>query len=74
MDDDTEEVVISGGQPLDIAVDSINDHVYWIDDTNSGRIMRSDLNGSRTTTIFAPGSEGSFGFNAIELDITNGYY
>ena len=74
MDEGTEDVVISGGQPLDIAVDSINDHVYWIDDTNSGRIMRSDLDGSQTTTIFAPGSERSFGFKAIELDIANGYY
>ncbi|VDH93302.1 Hypothetical predicted protein, partial [Mytilus galloprovincialis] len=53
--------------PDGIAVDSVNDHIYWTD-KGLKRIMRSNLDGSDKTLILGTGLENP---RAIELDTAN---
>ncbi|VDI38277.1 Hypothetical predicted protein [Mytilus galloprovincialis] len=63
-----EDIVLDNiNTPIGIAVDSVNDHIYWTD-TGLQRIMRSNLDGSNTTLILGTGLENP---RAIELDTAN---
>lgn len=61
------EVIIIGSYPSGIAVDSINDHLYWTD-IGRGSIFRSNIDGLNTITIL-----NNIYSLVIELDIRNGY-
>ncbi|CAC5389363.1 unnamed protein product [Mytilus coruscus] len=47
----TFEIVVSTIRPFYVAFDSENSHLYWTEYTSSGKIMRSNSDGSSLTTI-----------------------
>lgn len=62
----TAQVIITGANnPTGVAVDNINDHLYWAE-LGGDRILRSHLNGSSTKfSIDVPSPTG------LALDISN---
>ncbi|CAC5371719.1 unnamed protein product [Mytilus coruscus] len=61
-----EIIIIGANNPTGVAVDSINDYLYW-SEMGGDRIHRSHLNGSSTTfSIDVPAPHG------LALDISNG--
>lgn len=59
------ETVVLANNPVGIAFDSINRHLFWTED-HAGKIMRCNTNGSNKTTIhteIAP--------SALTIDIDN---
>ncbi|XP_063417215.1 low-density lipoprotein receptor-related protein 4-like [Mytilus trossulus] len=60
-----QKVVRSFGSPSGLAVDSTNEHLYWVDD-DGHRLVRSNLDGSNVTVL----SKLSNPF-VIRLDLTN---
>ncbi|CAC5371721.1 unnamed protein product [Mytilus coruscus] len=60
------EIIINTNDPTGVAVDTINDHLYW-SELKSNRILRSHLNGSSTTVITSVTAPLD-----LELDMTNG--
>ena len=65
-------VASAGERPRGIDLDDVNGHLYWNDfgnSSNSGRTLRSDLDGSNVTTLV---THGQAGINDIHLDVAAG--
>lgn len=60
------ETIITTDYPTGVAVDTINDHLYWCDQANN-QIYRSNLDGTSTAVI-----ANVNGPLDLELDISNG--
>ena len=61
------DVVVGLNKPVNIAVDAVNDKVYWTEE--AGLIKRANLNGSSIETIKSGLSNRTF----IALDVASGY-
>ncbi|VDI19337.1 Hypothetical predicted protein, partial [Mytilus galloprovincialis] len=59
------ETVVSSRNPLGLAFDSVNHHLYWTDDVE-GRIMRCNADGSNKTTVLVETEPA-----ALTIDIKN---
>ncbi|CAG2209489.1 LRP4 [Mytilus edulis] len=65
FNDTTAEVIINTQTPAGLAVDTVNDFLYWVH--HNQIISRSNLDGSNTTNLLVANKPID-----IELDITNG--
>lgn len=59
----------SSSNPSGVAVDSFNDHVYWVDDDSSNKVSRCNLDGTNVV-VFASLASHIF---TIRLDLKNRY-
>lgn len=51
---------------VDLAVDPVADHLYWVEYDYKGRIQRSDLNGTNVITVL------SLEFlSTLDIDVNN---
>ena len=64
---DDEVIMADNSRPAGIAIDMENDHLYWLDFNMTGKLFRSDLDGSNRTEILTD----LFYPVAIALDTVN---
>ncbi|XP_071150579.1 uncharacterized protein [Mytilus edulis] len=69
--DDLKEVLthtIFANMSVDLAVDPVADHLYWVEYDYKGRIQRSDLNGTNVITVL------SLEFlSTLDIDVNNSF-
>lgn len=62
----TLETIVTVTSPLNIAIDQINEHLYWIDSNSIEKIRRCKTDGTNQVTILSEG-----GIWGLTIDLTN---